>query len=38
MKKNNHVRPTSYKSVRKAKIMQENLLTEQVFNKMTQDN
>jgi hypothetical protein len=36
--KNNNIRPGSYKFVRKAGIMHENLPTEQVSNKMTQNN
>jgi hypothetical protein len=38
MKKNNNIRSVSYKFIRKAKIMQKNLITEQVSNKMTQNN
>jgi hypothetical protein len=38
MKKINNIRPTSYKFVRKIEIMQENLPTEQVSNRRTQNN
>jgi hypothetical protein len=38
MKKINHIRPASYKFIRKAKIMQENLPTEQVSNRRTRNN
>jgi hypothetical protein len=38
MKKINHVRPTSYKLVRKAGIMQENLPIEEVTNRRIQNN
>jgi hypothetical protein len=38
MKKVNNIRSTSYKFVRKIKIMQENLLTEQVSNRKTWNN
>jgi hypothetical protein len=38
IKKINIIRPTSYKFVRKAGIMQENLPTEQVSNRRTQNN
>jgi hypothetical protein len=37
-KKINSIRPASYKFVRKAGIMQGNLPTEQVSNRMTQNN
>jgi hypothetical protein len=38
IKKINHIRPTSYKFIRKAGIMQENLLTEQVSNRTIRKN
>jgi hypothetical protein len=38
MKKINNIRPTSYKFVRKAGIMQGNLSTEQVSNRRTRNN
>jgi MULE transposase domain len=38
MKKINHIRPESYKFVRKAGIMQGNLPTEQVSNRRTRNN
>jgi hypothetical protein len=38
MKKINHIRPTSYKFVRKIEIMQDNLPTEQVSNRRTWNN
>jgi hypothetical protein len=38
MKKINNIKPASYKFVKKAEIMQENLLTEQVSNRRTRNN
>jgi hypothetical protein len=38
VKKINNIRPTSYKFVKKARIMQENLPTEQVSNRRTRNN
>jgi hypothetical protein len=38
MKKINYIIPASYKFIRKARIMQENLLTEQVSNRKTRNN
>jgi hypothetical protein len=37
-KKINSIRPTSYKFVKKAEIMHENLPTEQVSNRRTRNN
>jgi hypothetical protein len=38
MKKINHIRLASYKFVRKAEIIQGNVLTEQVSNRRTRNN
>jgi hypothetical protein len=38
MKKINNIRLASYKFVEKSEIMQENIPTEQVFNRRTRNN